>query len=78
MQDIINKGGGRVFGAPAKSGAALRVRSGLIFRSGAPTALRAGNPEWRSDQRSDPGALALRLRSSKKDKLIKLITYEGF
>ena len=68
----------RVFGAPAKSGAALRVRSGLIFRSGAPTALRASNPERRSDQRSDPGALALLLRSSKRVKLIKQMKNERF
>ena len=46
-------------------GAPLQVRSGPATRSGAPTALRASHLERRSDSAPTPGALALRLRSSK-------------
>ena len=47
--------------APAKIGAAHRMRTGLIFRCGAPVAHRFDFPVRRTGQRTDPGALAHRL-----------------
>ena len=64
--------------APAKSGAALRGRSGLTFRSGAPSSAPASNPERRSDQRSDPGAQRSDSAPGKKVKLKDLMKIGGF
>ena len=70
--------GNRVLALRPPPGAPLQVRSGAATRSGAPTALRASHLERRSDSAPTLGALALRLRSNKKLKLVEQKKKEGF